>query len=194
MIDPVSFSLTDDIGVITIDSPPVNAINQPIRAGLKRTFETAIDHADVSAILLTCAGRTFAAGADLREFDEPIADPGYHEVFGIMENSPKPVIVAMHGTALGAGLEAALACHYRCAADSARVGLPEVSLGIIPGAGGSQRLPRLVGAKPALELILNITPVDAVQALKIGILDHVIDGDFIEGAIAYARTILAEGA
>ncbi len=194
MIDPVSFSLTDDIGVITIDSPPVNAINQPIRAGLKRTFETAIDHADVRAILLTCAGRTFAAGADLREFDEPIADPGYHEVFGIMENSPKPVIVAMHGTALGAGLEAALACHYRCAADSARVGLPEVSLGIIPGAGGSQRLPRLVGAKPALELILNITPVDAVQALKIGILDHVIDGDFIEGAIAYARTILAEGA
>ena len=194
MIDPVSFSLTDDIGVITVDSPPVNAINQPIRAGLKRTFETAIDHADVSAILLTCAGRTFAAGADLREFDEPIADPGYHEVFGIMENSPKPVIVAMHGTALGAGLEAALACHYRCAADSARVGLPEVSLGIIPGAGGSQRLPRLVGAKAALELILNITPVDAVQALKIGILDHVIDGDFIEGATAYARTILAEGA
>ena len=101
MIDPVSFSLTDDIGVITIDSPPVNAINQPIRAGLKRTFETAIDHADVSAILLTCAGRTFAAGADLREFDEPIADPGYHEVFGIMENSPKPVIVAMHGSSSG---------------------------------------------------------------------------------------------
>ena len=194
MIDPVSLSLTDDIGVITIDSPPVNAINQPIRAGLKRTFETAIDHADVRAILLTCAGRTFAAGADLREFDEPIADPGYHEVFGIMENSPKPVIVAMHGTALGAGLEAALACHYRCATESARVGLPEVSLGIIPGAGGSQRLPRLVGAKPALELILNITPVDAVQALKIGILDHVIDGGFIEGAIAYARTILAESA
>ncbi len=193
MSDPVSLSITDDIAVITIDSPPVNAINQPIRAGLKRTFEAAIGNATVKAILLTCAGRTFAAGADLREFDEPIAEPGYHEVFRLIENSSKPVIVALHGKALGAGLEAALACHYRCAAATARVGLPEISLGIIPGAGGSQRLPHLVGAKAALEFILNIAPVGAAQALEIGILDHVIDGDFIEGALDYARSILAEG-
>ena len=153
MSDPVSLSFTDDIAIITIDSPPVNAINQPIRAGLKRTFEAAIGDPAVKAILLTGAGRTFAAGADLREFDEPIAEPGYHEVFRLIENSTKPVIVAMHGTALGAGLEAALACHYRCAAATARVGLPEISLGIIPGAGGSQRLPHLVGAKAALEFI-----------------------------------------
>ena len=193
MSDLVSLALTDDIAVITIDSPPVNAINQPIRAGLKRTFEAAIGDAAVKAILLTCAGRTFAAGADLKEFDEPIAEPGYHEVFALMENSPKPVIVAIHGTALGAGLEAALACHYRCATAAGRVGLPEVSLGIIPGAGGSQRLPHLIGAKAALEFILNIAPVGAQRALEVGILDHVIDGDLIEGALDYARTILADG-
>ena len=137
MSDPVSLSMDGDIAVVTIDSPPVNAINQPIRAGLQREFETAIADDAVKAVLLTCAGRTFAAGADLKEFDEPIEEPGYHDVFRLIENSPKPVIAAMHGTALGAGLEITLACHYRCAGKSARVGLPEVSLGIIPGAGGS---------------------------------------------------------
>ena len=194
MSDPVSLSMDGDIAVVTIDSPPVNAINQPIRAGLQREFESVIPDDAVKAILLTCAGRTFAAGADLKEFDEPIAEPGYHDVFRLIENSPKPVIAAMHGTALGAGLEVTLACHYRCAVKSARIGLPEISLGIIPGAGGSQRLPHLIGAKAALNFILNIAPATADQALETGILDHVIDGDLQEGALRYVRSLLADDA
>jgi len=194
MSDPVSLSMDGDIAVVTIDSPPVNAINQPIRAGLQREFESAIADDAVKAILLTCAGRTFAAGADLKEFDEPIAEPGYHDVFRLIENSPKPVVAAMHGTALGAGLEVTLACHYRCAVKSARIGLPEISLGIIPGAGGSQRLPHLIGAKAALNFILNIAPATADQALETGILDHAIDGDLQEGALRYVRSLLADDA
>ena len=194
MSEPVSLSVDGDIAIITINSPPVNAINQSIRAGLKREFEGAIGDDVVKAILLTCAGRTFAAGADLKEFDTPIAEPAYHDVFQLIENSPKPVIAAMHGTALGAGLELTLACHYRCAVKSARVGLPEVSLGIIPGAGGSQRLPHLIGAKAALNFILNIAPITADQALEAGILDQVIEEDLQEGALNYVRLLLSKGA
>jgi 3-hydroxyacyl-CoA dehydrogenase len=133
------------------------------------------------------------AGADIKEFDEPIAEPGYHEVFRVIESCSKPVIAAMHGTALGAGLEAALACHYRCAVKNARMGLPEVSLGIIPGAGGSQRLPRLIGAKAALEFILGVVPVSATEAYKIGIIDRVIQEDLMEGTLEYVGSLLADG-
>ena len=129
----------------------------------------------------------------LKQMDEPIADPGYHEVCRVIENCSKPVIAAMHGTALGAGLEAALACHYRCAVKNARMGLPEVSLGIIPGAGGSQRLPRLIGAKAALEFILGVVPVSATEAYKIGIIDRVIEEDLMEGTLEYVGSLLADG-
>ncbi|SVE56496.1 uncharacterized protein METZ01_LOCUS509350, partial [marine metagenome] len=124
----------------------------------------------------------------------PISDPGFHDVFAVIEDCSKPVIAAIHGTALGAGLEAALACHYRCAEKGARMGLPEVSLGIIPGAGGSQRLPRLVSAKESLEFILGISPIDADKALKLGIIDHIIDGDFKEGVRDYVRSLLSDKA
>lgn len=194
MSDVVSLSIEDGIAIVTVDSPPVNAINQQIRAGLMAQFKAADADDGVSAIILMCAGRTFMAGADLKEFDEPIAEPGYHEAFAVIENCSKPVVAALHGTALGGGLEAALACHYRCAVPGARMGLPEVSLGIIPGAGGSQRLPRLIGAKEALLFILGIAPVAADKALALGVVDKIVDGDLKEGAISYAKELVSSGA
>jgi len=193
MNDLVTVEVTDDIALVIISNPPVNAINQKVRSGLMTAFETVDQDNDIRAVVLKCAGRTFMAGADIKEFDEPIAEPGYHEVFRVIEYCSKPVIAAMHGTALGAGLEAALACHYRCAVKNARMGLPEVSLGIIPGAGGSQRLPRLIGAKAALEFILGIVPVNATEAYKIGILDRIIEEDLMEGTLEYVGSLLADG-
>ena len=193
MNDIVTVEVTDDIALVIISNPPVNAINQKVRSGLMTAFQTVDQDNNIRAVVLKCAGRTFMAGADIKEFDEPIADPGYHEVFRVIESCSKPVIAAMHGTALGAGLEAALACHYRCAVENARMGLPEVSLGIIPGAGGSQRLPRLIGAKAALEFILGVVPVSATEAYKIGILDRVIKEDLMEGTLEYIGSLLADG-
>ena len=193
MSDIVTVEVTDEIALVIIANPPVNAINQKVRSGLITAFQTVDQDNDIRAVVLKCAGRTFMAGADIKEFDEPIAEPGYHEVFRVIENCSKPVIAAMHGTALGAGLEAALACHYRCAVKNARMGLPEVSLGIIPGAGGSQRLPRLIGAKAALEFILGVVPVSATEAYKIGILDRVIEEDLMEGTLEYVGSLLADG-
>ena len=193
MNDIVTVEVTDDIALVIISNPPVNAINQKVRSGLMTAFQTVDQDNNIRAVVLKCAGRTFMAGADIKEFDEPIAEPGYHEVFRVIENCSKPVIAAMHGTALGAGLEAALACHYRCAVKNARMGLPEVSLGIIPGAGGSQRLPRLIGAKAALEFILGVVPVSATEAYKIGILDRVIEEDLMEGTLEYVGSLLADG-
>lgn len=194
MNDFVSWEMQDEIAIVTVDSPPVNAIHVGVRAGLIECFNAAIADDKAKAIILMCAGRTFMAGGDLKEFDEPIADPGYYEAFGVIEDSPKPVIAAMHGTALGGGLEAAISCHYRCADKRTRVGLPEISLGIIPGASGTQRLPRLIGAKNALMFILNMAPIAADEALGMGILDRMIDGDLRGGAIEYARQLLADGA
>ncbi|PPR57593.1 MAG: Fatty acid oxidation complex subunit alpha [Alphaproteobacteria bacterium MarineAlpha3_Bin6] len=193
MNDIVTVEVTDDIALVIISNPPVNAINQKVRSGLMTAFQTVDQDNNVRAVVLKCAGRTFMAGADIKEFDEPIAEPGYHEVFRVIESCSKPVIAAMHGTALGAGLEAALACHYRCAVENARMGLPEVSLGIIPGAGGSQRLPRLIGAKEALEFILGGVTVSATEAYKIGILDRVIKEDLMEGTLEYIGSLLADG-
>jgi len=193
MNDIVTVEVTDDIALVIISNPPVNAINQKVRSGLMTAFQTVDQDNNVRAVVLKCAGRTFMAGADIKEFDEPIAEPGYHEVFRVIESCSKPVIAAMHGTALGAGLEAALACHYRCAVENARMGLPEVSLGIIPGAGGSQRLPRLIGAKAALEFILGGVTVSASEAYKIGILDRVIKDDLMGGTLEYVGSLLVDG-
>ncbi len=189
----VTVEVTDDIALVIISNPPVNAINQKVRSGLMAAFQTVDQDNNIRAVVLKCAGRTFMAGADIKEFDEPIAEPGYHEVFSVIESCSKPVIAAIHGTALGAGLEAALACHYRCAVQNARMGLPEVSLGIIPGAGGSQRLPRLIGAKAALEFILGVIPVSASKAYKIGIIDRVMEEDLMEGTLEYVGSLLADG-
>jgi 3-hydroxyacyl-CoA dehydrogenase len=181
-----------EIAVITVDNPPVNALKQVVRAGLLSTLTQARDDAATRAIVLVGAGRTFIAGADITEFSKPSQPPSLPEIIGLIENSPKPVIAAMHGTPLGGGLELTLACHFRIAAPGTRLGLPEIKLGLIPGAGGTQRLPRLVGMDRAMAMILSGEPVPAQQALADGLIDEIVEGDLTAAAVAFARRVLAE--
>ncbi len=194
MSEPVTFSIAGDVAVVIIDSPPVNAVNQAVRAGLKEVFTELRGKPGIKAIVLGCAGKTFVAGADIKEFDTGIAPPGYHEVLRLIEDSPIPVVAAVQGTALGAGTEIALACHYRVAHEGARFGLPELSLGIIPGAGGTQRLPRLVPLEVALDMALTGKPLPAGKAAESGLADRVAGGDVVPAAVAYARELVASGA
>jgi 3-hydroxyacyl-CoA dehydrogenase len=157
-------------------------------------MEALVADDSAKAILVICEGRTFIAGADITEFGKPPSGAPLRDVQTAMEESPKPVIAAIHGTALGGGLETALACHYRCAIPSAKVGLPEVKLGLLPGAGGTQRLPRIIGPKRALDMIIDGNPISANEALELGVVDHVIDGDLKEGALAYAQKLVDENA
>jgi 3-hydroxyacyl-CoA dehydrogenase len=180
------------VAVIVVDNPPVNALKQAVRAGLKDAFARARDDNSIDAIVLTAAGRTFMAGADITEFDKPPQPPGLIDVFDLMEASKKPIVAALFGTPLGGGLELALACHYRVAAPTTRLGLPEIKLGILPGAGGTQRLPRLIGVDKALPMILSGDPISAQEALANGLVDEIVEGDVTQGAIAFARRILAE--
>ena len=166
MSEVVKLERHDAVAVITVNSPPVNALSAAVRGGMLDCMKSAIADPDVKAIVLTCGGRTFIAGADITEFGKPPKPPGLQEVLTLMENSPKPIVAAIHGTALGGGLEVALACHYRVATKDARLGLPEVKLGLLPGAGGTQRLPRVVGAEPALEMIVSGDPISAQDALQ----------------------------
>ena len=163
----VTYNVTDTIGVITINYPPVNALSAAVRSGIKTSIETA-QNDDTKAVVIICEGRTFIAGADITEFSKPPMEPHLPDVLDTIENSKKPVIAAMHGTALGGGLETALACHYRCALSSGMVGLPEVKLGLLPGGGGTQRMPRLTGVEAALDLITAGTPIPAGKARKLG--------------------------
>jgi 3-hydroxyacyl-CoA dehydrogenase len=192
--EAVSYSTAGEIATVIIDSPPVNAVNQGVRAGLKRVFTELRDKPGVKAVVLGCAGKTFVAGADIKEFDTGIAAPGYHEVLRLIEDSPVPVVAAVHGTALGAGTEIALACHYRVAHQGARFGLPELSLGIIPGAGGTQRLPRAVPLEVALDMTLTGKPLPAAKAAEAGLVDLVVGDEVVAAAVAYARKLVASGA
>jgi len=194
MAEVVRLSRKGALALVEVDSPPVNAMSQEMRKGLLDCFAALTKDATVKAVLIHCAGRTFVSGADLREFDTGVGEPGYHQVFGVIENFDRPVIAALHGTAMGAGVEIALACHYRCAVPEAKLGLPEITLGIIPGAGGTQRLPRLMGAKPAAEMILSAAPIGAEKAKELGIIDEVIKGDLLAGATAYAEKLIASAA
>jgi len=193
MSDTVSFSKQGAIGLIKVNNPPVNALNQSVRAGLKECVEQGLGDDSVKAMVLICEGRTFIAGADITEFAKGMGEPGLVPVIGNMETANKPIIAAIHGTALGGGLEVALGCHYRVALASAKVGLPEVHLGLLPGAGGTQRLPRLVGAQAALELIVGGGHVPAAKALELGIVDEIVEGDLEAAGIAYAEKLLADG-
>ena len=193
MNNPVSYARQANIGVVTVDNPPVNALSQPVRQGLLDAVLQAQADEAVQALLLICAGRTFIAGADIREFGKPPQAPPLATVLDALENSRVPVLAAIHGTALGGGLEVALACHYRCAGPEARLGLPEVKLGLLPGAGGTQRLPRLIGVEAALELILSGEPASAQQAAAWGLADELIEGDLRAGALALAARIVSEG-
>lgn len=194
MTNSVRYELVEGIGVITVDNPPVNALSHAVRAGLLEAVRRA--QADASeAVLLICAGRTFIAGADISEFGQPPQAPLLPEVLSAIEASRKLVVAAIHGTALGGGLETALACHYRCALPSAQVGLPEVKLGLLPGAGGTQRVPRVAGVRAALEFITNGTPVSAAQARDMGLIHELIDGDDLRaGALRYVHDLLESGA
>jgi 3-hydroxyacyl-CoA dehydrogenase len=181
-----------DIAVITLNSPPVNALSAKVREGLFEGFKAA-GASDAKAIVLICEGRTFIAGADITEFGGAMAGPSLFDVQDMMENSPKPVVAAIHGTALGGGLEVALCAHYRVAVPSARVGLPEVALGLLPGAGGTQRLPRIVGVEAALDMVTSGRHVPAKQALAMGLVDELVEeGKLLEGALAFARKAVAE--
>jgi 3-hydroxyacyl-CoA dehydrogenase len=180
------------IAVLTINNPPVNALSQHVRQGLRDGVTQAIADATVGAIVITCAGRTFIAGADITEFGKPPREPGLHEVLDLIESSPKPVVAAVHGTALGGGLEVTLACHYRVGVRTARFGLPEVRLGLLPGAGGTQRLPRVVGVEKALQMIVSGDPIGADAALNHGLIDAIVDGDLTAAGVAFAEKILGE--
>lgn len=190
----VSYEVTDGIAVITIDNPPVNAMSAAVRKGCWEALVRLAADDTARAAVLICAGRTFIAGADITEFDKPIVDPWLPDVVEKFEASEKPVVAAIHGTALGGGLETAMGCHYRCALPTARVGLPEVHLGLLPGATGTQRLPRLAGARKALDMMTSGRQVVAAEALESGIIEKIVEGDLRAGAIAYARDLLAAGA
>ncbi|WP_244910716.1 enoyl-CoA hydratase/isomerase family protein [Endozoicomonas acroporae] len=187
----VTYDLQNKIGVITINNPPVNALSQPVREGLKGTIEKA-QHDDSELLIIICTGRTFIAGADISEFGKMPMEPSLPDVVNLIEASAKPVIAAIHGTALGGGFEVALACHYRIAVPSAKVGLPEVKLGLLPGAGGTQRAPRLAGVKNALDLMTSGHPMKAARAQSIELLDSLVEGNLLTGAIEFANTLLAD--
>ena len=183
-----------EIAVITLNSPPVNALSAKVRNGLAAGFKAADEDPQTKAIVLICEGRTFIAGADITEFGKPATESAsLFDVQKSMEDNSKPVIAAIHGTALGGGLEVALCAHYRVAVPSAKVGLPEVNLGLLPGAGGTQRLPRIVGAAKALEMVTSGQHVPAKAALAMGLVDELApEGDLRNAAIAFAKKVLAE--
>ena len=182
------------VGVIWIDNPPVNAISHEVREGLMTAVATAAEDDDIKALVLACRGRTFMAGADITEFESGPKPPGLGEVVNALSESPKIIVAALFGTAFGGGLEIALACNYRIALPSARIGLPEVKLGLIAGAQGTQRLPRLANVDFALKLTTSGNPVSAGEALEAGAIDRVEDGDIVAAAVAYAEELVATDA
>jgi len=193
MSELVSVSMQGEVAVVTVDSPPVNTLTREVRAGLEAAFESLRGRAGVKAVVLACAGRTFLSGGDMREFETGVQAPGYHEVLRLIEDSPVPVVAALHGTVMGGGLETAIACHYRVAEAGTKLGLPEITLGIIPGAGGTQRLPRLIGLDPALEMMLSGKPLSAAEAAKVSLVDTAVAGDVTAAAVACARELVASG-
>jgi 3-hydroxyacyl-CoA dehydrogenase len=187
------YALEDGVGVITLNSPPVNALSFNVRDGLASGMAKALADDGAKAIVIVCEGRTFIAGADITEFGGAQRGASLYDVQDAIEGSPKPVVAAIHGTALGGGLEVALACHCRVAVPSARCGLPEVNLGLLPGAGGTQRLPRIVGPGKALEMMTSGQHVPAKQCLEMGLVDELVDeGNLRKGGIAFANKIVAE--
>ena len=191
--DVTTLEKDSNISIITLDSPPVNALSAPVREGLHKGVTEARNDKETEAIVIICKGRTFIAGADISEFGKEPKGPSLFEVQEFIEDSNKPVIAAIHGTALGGGLEVALTCHYRIAVPSARCGLPEVNLGLLPGAGGTQRLPRVVGVEKALQMVTSGQHVPASQCLEIGLVDELSDEDkLLEDSISFAKKIVSE--
>jgi 3-hydroxyacyl-CoA dehydrogenase len=191
--DVTDLKADGNIAVISVNSPPVNALSQNVREGLQEALTKALADPKVEAIVVRCDGRTFIAGADIREFGRPRKPPGLKDFQGLLDGAKKPVVAAVHGTALGGGLEFAMMCHYRIAVPSARCGLPEVNIGILPGGGGTQALPRIVGVERALEMMTTGRHVPAKEAQALGIFDALApEGKLEEAAVAYAKKLVAE--
>ncbi|HMQ58613.1 MAG TPA: enoyl-CoA hydratase-related protein, partial [Rhizobiaceae bacterium] len=193
MDSPVKVEIRDAIACVIVDNPPVNALGHAVRDGLVRSLSSVLEDDETHAVVLCCEGRTFFAGADITEFGKPSQPPILPDVIALIEDFDKPVVAAIHGTALGGGLEVALGCHYRVAVETARLGLPEVKLGLIPGAGGTVRLPRLIGPKAALEMIVSGRPISARAALANGLVDAVFGDNLVAHAMAFAAEIAHSG-
>lgn len=194
MNQPATSVIENGVALITLDNPPVNALSTSLRRSMQSELDRAFGDATVKAVVLICAGRTFIAGADITEFGQPWQSPSLPDLCAMLDDAPKPVIAAIHGTALGGGFELALACHYRVAAKSAKVGLPEVNLGLLPGAGGTQRVPRVVGAQAALDIITSGRAIRAAEALSLGLLDSIVEDVLLrDEALAFARQVIAKG-
>jgi 3-hydroxyacyl-CoA dehydrogenase len=191
--DVVDLETRGDVAVVRLHNPPVNALGRSVRDGLHEAIRRADADAGVKAIVLVCQGKTFIAGADIREFGNPTEGKTLPELLDVIENANTPVIAAMHGTALGGGLEVALCCHYRVALPSTRFGLPEVKLGILPGSGGTQRLPRVIGVARALELMCSGEQFGAEEAHALGLVDELVSGDLEQQGVTFANKVVAEG-
>ncbi len=189
----VNVTRHETVAVVALSNPPVNALSHALRVALVASLKEVFAAPDVAAVVIACQGRTFIAGADIREFGKSPLAPDLPEVVEFLDRAPKLTVAAIHGMALGGGLELALACDFRVATAGAKVGLPEVSLGILPGAGGTQRLPRLIGVRSALDLIISGTPITATEALRLGLLDESIAEPVVDGAVSFARRVLSEG-
>jgi 3-hydroxyacyl-CoA dehydrogenase len=190
--EAVSLEKQGEIGMLWIDNPPVNALGYAVRKGMVDGITMAMADDEIKAVVVICKGRTFCAGADIREFGKPPKAPHLPDVLTVFDQCGKPIVAAIHGTAFGGGLETALSSHFRIAVPSAQFGLPEVKLGLLPGAGGTQRLPRLIGPEKALPMIATGNPIGAAQALKGGLIDEIVEGDLGAAAVAFARKVLAE--
>lgn len=195
MSDTIEYSRSGPIAIIALTNPPVNALGAPTRQALQRAFRSAIADPEVSAVVITGSGKLFSGGADISEFQNGLGEPGLPELLCEIEQSAKPITAAINGTALGGGLELALVCHYRVASASAQMGLPEVTIGVIPGAGGTQRLPRLIGVEKALDIITSGKPVSTQAAHDCGLIDQILPGgeNFLVEAIAFTNAQLANG-
>ncbi len=193
MTSPITTTRQGDVLIITSDNPPVNALGAAVRQGIQAGIEEAKSDDSIKAVVITCAGKTFFAGADITEFGKPMQEPSLPVLVDAIEALDKPVISAVHGTALGGGCEVALASHYRIAVPSAKFGLPEVKLGILPGAGGTQRMPRVAGVEVALEMATKGDPISAEQAKAAGLVDRLAtEGNLVADAVAFANEVIGK--
>src|SRR5205823_5913390 len=193
MSEVAPYSVRDGVAVITLNNPPVNGLGNALRAGILEGLQRAAADAQVKAVVLIGSQKAFSGGADIREFGKPRAKPDLPDVNDFQDALKKPLVAAIGGFALGGGLELALSCHYRIAAPKAQLGLPEVKLGILPGSGGTQRLPRIVPVSKAVEMMTTGNPIASEQALQLGLVDEIVqNADLLDAALVYTRKLLAE--
>ena len=192
MTSPVSIAKHGTVAVLLVDNPPVNALGSAVRQGLRDAMREVLDNPQYAAVVLACAGRTFISGADIREFGQKMEGPSLSEINDLFENRSKPVVAAIHGVAFGGGLELAMGCHFRIAASDAKLGQPEVKLGLIPGGGGTQRLPRAIGPARAVQMIVTGDPIGAEEALRLGLVHQIFEGEPVAAGIAFAQKLLSE--